>query len=255
MRIQPKPRRLFHDLGASSRGFKHLELSTSYFGEDILVSRLMKPSSSGIYMDVGAHEPIRGSNTYRLYTRGWRGIAIDPNPRFRAAFRRHRPGDRHIIAGASLERGLLTYHCFDPDVFNTLSAEHAARIEALGKRKIGETTVPCLPLADVVAEHLGGRQIDVINIDCEGMDVEVLQSLDMARNRPTVIMVEDYARFIAFRDGREPSEMDAFLRGQAYSPIAQTAWSAIFVANDWRELIGRSAAFDAEVIQRAYLPS
>jgi FkbM family methyltransferase len=243
------------EIGAVGRFDRRAEISTSYFGEDILVSRLLKPSCSGIYVDVGAHHPITGSNTYKLYRRGWRGLAIDPNPRFVRHFRRYRPKDTHIVAGVALARGSMTYHAFDPDVFNTLCPEQARKIEALGKRKIDEIPVPCLPLSDLVAEHLRGRHIDILNIDCEGMDLDALRSLDLAVNRPTAMVVEDYPRFMAFRDGREPTGMDLFLRGQGYSPIAQSAWSAIFVANDWRDLIGRSAAFDAATFPRAYLPS
>jgi FkbM family methyltransferase len=233
---------------------KHLELSTSFFGEDILLARLLKTTSSGTYVDVGANHPIEGSNTYRLYAQGWTGLAIDPNPRFAALFRRHRPRDTHIVAGVALAPASMTYHCFDPDVFNTLSSRQAALMVAQGRRKTGETKVPCLPLSDLIAEHLGDRPIDIMNVDCEGMDIEVMQSFDMAVNRPMVIVVEDWAGFMSLRERTDQSEMDRFLRSRGYSPISQAAWSAIFVANDWRDLIRRSAAFDPVAIQRGYMP-
>jgi FkbM family methyltransferase len=242
-------------MAGSSRIAKQPELSTSFFGEDILLNRLLKTTSSGTYVDVGANHPIDGSNTYRLYTQGWTGLAIDPNPKFAAPFRRHRPRDRHIVAGVAAAPDSMTYHCFDPDVFNTLSARQAALMVAQGRRKIGETIVPCLPLSDLIVEHLGDRPIDILNVDCEGMDLEVLQSFDLAVNRPMAIVVEDHAGFMALRDRAGQSGMDRFLRSQGYSPISQAAWSAIFVARDWRDLIQRSAAFDPVAIQRGYMPA
>ncbi|MEI9928867.1 MAG: hypothetical protein WDN44_15790 [Sphingomonas sp.] len=56
-------------------------MTTSFFGEDVLLGRLLKTASSGTYVDVGANHPIEGSNTYRLYRQGWTGLTIDPNSR------------------------------------------------------------------------------------------------------------------------------------------------------------------------------
>jgi FkbM family methyltransferase len=181
-------------------------------------------------------------------------LSIDPNPKFSTDFSRIRPRDSHVVAGIAAEPRSMTYHLFDPDVFNTLSDGQAAKMIAQGRRKLGETIVPCLRLDHVVAEHLGDRPIDILNVDCEGMDLEVLQSLDLAINRPTVIVVEDAAGLVALRDGGERSETDRFLRSENYSPIAQSAWSAIFVANDWRILVERSEAFDRQSMRRGYMP-
>ncbi len=79
-----------------------------------------------------------------------------------------------------------------------------------GRRKIGETLVPCLPLGEIVADRLGNRTIDVLNVDCEGMDLDVLASLDLAANRPMVVVVEDHAGFMALRDRSQQSEVDRF---------------------------------------------
>jgi hypothetical protein len=48
--------------------------------------------------------------------------------------------------------------------------------------------------------------------------------------------------------------MDAFLRDNCYQPIAQLAFSAIYVAQDWRELIARSSAYSMDAIQSGILP-
>jgi FkbM family methyltransferase len=230
------------------------ETTTSYFGEDILLRRLLKTTSSGTYVDVGCNHPVTGSNTFGLYLDGWSGLSIDPNPKFAPDFRRIRPRDVHVVAGIAAEPGCLTYHMFDPDVFNTLSDAQASMMIAQNRRKVGEMIVPCIQLAGVVAEHLGSRPIDILNVDCEGMDLEVLQSLDLSVNRPTAIVVEDAAGLVALRDGGGRSGMYNFLRSHRYSPVAQSAWSAIFVANDWRTLAKRSDAFDRQSMERGYMP-
>lgn len=57
-----------------SRAFENL-----YFSQEGDI-RLFNDSSSGIYVDIGAHHPFRFSNTYVFYKRGWRGINVDAMP-------------------------------------------------------------------------------------------------------------------------------------------------------------------------------
>src|SRR3989344_9673220 len=58
------------------RGVKN---SYSQRGEDIVIDHLLKHKKIGFYIDVGANDPIRFSNTNRFYKRGWTGINIEPD--------------------------------------------------------------------------------------------------------------------------------------------------------------------------------
>jgi hypothetical protein len=55
--------------------------SYSQCAEDLMVDHLLqaiiKSGVKGFYVDVGCHHPKRGSNTYRLYKSGWKGILVD----------------------------------------------------------------------------------------------------------------------------------------------------------------------------------
>ena len=44
---------------------------------DLIVDYHFKNKKKGIYIDVGAFHPFNGSNTYKLFKRGWEGINID----------------------------------------------------------------------------------------------------------------------------------------------------------------------------------
>ncbi|QPN65906.1 hypothetical protein [Synechococcus sp. CBW1006] len=52
----------------------------------------------GFYLDIGAHHPTSGSNTFRFYRRGSRGIAVDIGDRKQQLWRRVRPRDCFINA-------------------------------------------------------------------------------------------------------------------------------------------------------------
>jgi FkbM family methyltransferase len=229
-------------------------LTCSQYAEDMIFERLMRPGSLGTYVDVGSHHPYKGSNTFRLYAHGWRGMTVDPNPRFASLAQRVRPGDIHLMEGVSSQRGELSYYQFENDVMNTLSEDRAASLVAAGNRVCATITVRCRPLAEMVEEKLGERQIDLLNVDCEGLDLDAIRSIDLEVHRPTVLMVEDYPSLNSFQSHGKPGDLEKYLRQHGYTPIAQSAWTTILVANDWPVLFARSPAFAAERVQNGYLP-
>jgi FkbM family methyltransferase len=197
----------------------------SQYSEDTLLAAL-HPERRGFYVDVGAYHPWRGSNTYKLYRRGWRGLTIEPNPDTARLFRRFRPGDIHIVKGVSPEPSELRYYRFDNPTLNTFSPEEAeARQARLERTQI----VQCLPLSDLLNEHAGGRAVDLLSVDCEGMDLQVLQSLDWNAARPTVIIVEDLDQFRALKLNTAPSPTSSFLRDVGYVPVSQGVFSFLYV--------------------------
>ena len=46
------------------------KLSYSQEGEDVVLRRIFGENKNGFYVDVGAHHPIRFSNTYLFYRLG-----------------------------------------------------------------------------------------------------------------------------------------------------------------------------------------
>ncbi|MGC1305214.1 MAG: FkbM family methyltransferase [Caulobacteraceae bacterium] len=225
----------------------------SQFGEDLAIANLLRPKRSGTYVDVGANHPFEGSNTAYFYMLGWSGLAIDPNPKFADAYRRKRPRDIYLTCGASSTECELTYYEFPYDKFNTLSAERADQLAAEGEPPIRQQQIPCRPLGRLLGEHMAGRRVDLLNVDCEGFDLEVLQSADLAAMAPTVVIIEDFDRYRAFRDGRGESELDGYMRRAGYSPVYQCAWTSIYIANGWREA-GDALAFDPPRSLIEYMP-
>ena len=59
--------------------FKNKKPNSHYaeFAEDVMVNRVFKNFNKGFYVDIGAYHPYKGSLTYFLYKKGWRGINID----------------------------------------------------------------------------------------------------------------------------------------------------------------------------------
>jgi FkbM family methyltransferase len=201
-------------------------ISFSFYSEDAILYH-MKPRHQGFYVDVGAFHPVHMSNTYKLYLKGWCGITIEPDPIRAPLFRRHRPADQHLTAGVAAEQSTLTYYQFDDPVLNTLDAGRAAEVPA---RLINTVAVECQPLGNILDRHAPDKPVDLLSVDCEGMDLIVLQSLNWARQRPTVIIVEDIE---AFRMGAAAtpthSPIRRFLVQKDYVLAAQSIFSFIYV--------------------------
>lgn len=162
-------------------------------GEDLVLARMFPSKTDGFYVDVGAHHPIRFSNTYLLYQRGWRGINIDAAPGSMEEFRRVRPEDVNLESLVSTNIEPRPFYVFNEPALNTgVPALARARDEDESKYNVvGTTILHPRTLASILEDYLPlGRRIDLLNVDVEGLDLDVLQSNDWTRFRPTVILAE-----------------------------------------------------------------
>jgi FkbM family methyltransferase len=217
----------------------------SQFAEDALFLAIFNPGSAGFYIDAGAYHPCNGSNTYRLYLMGWRGLTIEPNPMAAKRFRKMRPRDQHLIEGIASGSGSLEYFFFKDEKMNTFSKSRADFLASVSRPPLKSQIVPCRPLNVIIDEHCPEMPIDLLSVDCEDLDLEVLQSLDLRCHRPVAIMVEDFDELRCLRDGSAPGPIGDYLAKNDYKPVSQAAFTTLYAATDWRYLVKRSSAFEA----------
>lgn len=176
--------------------YRRLRTSFAKSGEDVQTWQILGMRSDGVFVDVGSHHPIRGSNTYFFYLRGWRGVCVDPNPRLVTLYQRLRPRDVFVNQGVSDRPGELTYYQFAgaDSARNTFSQDHLASGGDMPPVE-GTISVAVTTLARIFSELLGdGTAIDFLSVDCEGMDRQVLLGNDWATFRPRVVCVETHER-------------------------------------------------------------
>ncbi len=175
-------------------GSENFGIHFSQSGEDLMVQAIMNSTikiKNGFYVDVGSYHPTIGSNTHLLYRNGWRGINIDPRPGSKSLFDRERPLDTNLEVGVGSSSGTLTYYFIsDTSALNSFSKETIAENGALDKIT-REITCPVMTLSEILTKHKPpGREIDFLNIDTEGFEMEVLATLDWVNTRPKIIAVE-----------------------------------------------------------------
>lgn len=87
--------------------------------EDLQVDKILNFRDNGFYVDIGAYDPVRFSNTKRFYDRGWHGINIEPDPVRFLKFQKHRPRDINIQIGIAKEEGVLNFYKFKTNTLST----------------------------------------------------------------------------------------------------------------------------------------
>ena len=186
-----------------------------------MLGYLFDAEFKGTYVDIGAFHPMLLSNTYELYRKGWRGIAVDANPDAAPLFARFRPEDTFIHSAVGQGSGTVEMATFAESVFNCTSDQLKEVPERL-RSTARMITVPIAPLASILASgHISG--VDFLSVDCEGNDLNVLKSNDWSRWSPKVVCVEDHA------EDWVDSEIVSYLRAFDYVLKYRAVYSSIFV--------------------------
>ena len=168
-------------------------LSYSQEAEDLILDRYFENKLNGFFVDIGAHHPIRFSNTYHFYLKGWRGINVDATPGSIGAFMKTRPDDINIEIGVSSQPGEMNYYVFEEPALNTFSEERVKYLLDNTQYKLQKkVVVKTQTLANILDNYLPkNKQIDFLTIDVEGVDFEILQTNNWDKYKPQYILVED----------------------------------------------------------------
>lgn len=214
----------------------------SQFGEDLIIDfffynlGVRNPS----YLDIGANEPRFISNTYFFYEHGSKGVCIEPDPKLFQNFKSARTRDVVINAGIGLkEEGEADFYVF-PDSANglgTFSKKDAEYWGEVGMHGIGKIKyekvikVKLIPINSIFREHFNDTAPDFITLDVEGLDEEILRSMDFAKYRPKLICVETL-EYDENKKGFKNSSVIEFLESNGYAVYADTRVNTIFVAKE-----------------------
>ena len=219
--------------------YRDAKLSFAQAGEDLIVDFVVNALQIKrfTYLDIGAHHPTLFSNTYLFYQRGFRGVLVEPDPELCARIKAKRPEDLCIEAGVGLgTSGSASFFMMSTKTLNTFSESEAKRYESMGTHRIERVLkIPMIGLGDILSEHFGDRDPTLISIDIEGLDFEVLSTLDFSRRRPTVICIETLS-YSETRQEVKDQRIARLMLENGYLAYADTYINTIFVdAERWRK--------------------
>lgn len=170
---------------------QYINLTFSQEGEDVLLSKFIDFQKKGFYVDIGAHHPMRFSNTCRLYLNGWRGMNVDAMPNAMTSFMKYRKEDINLSYGIGAIEENKTFYIFEEPALNTFDGELAKVRENEGYKVIRREIIPIRRLETLFKQYLPeGQTIDLLTLDIEGMELEALESNDWSKWTPRFIMCE-----------------------------------------------------------------
>lgn len=203
--------------------------------EDTLKADFFGALRDGYFVEVGANEPQRASQTWDFEQRGWRGILVEPQPDLAERLRRER--NAQVVAAA----------CSRPEndgrrMTLQLAGPHSSMTEVVpGATKFGRIEVPVRTLDAILQQASAPAPIDFVSIDVEGHELDVLQGFDLERWRPRLILVEDHlAQLAAHRH----------LTRAGYRLIRRTGFNSWYVPQAQAPRLGRGRF---ELARKLYL--
>lgn len=202
----------------------------------MVLRRIFEPgsNSSGFYVDIGAHHPLRFSNTYFFYRHGWRGLNIDAMPGSMSEFDRRRPRDINLEIPVSKTAREMTYYRFNDPALNGFDRELslARDRESSIFHIVDEIPMTTRKLSEVLQEHLPpNTEIDFMNVDVEGLDLEVLESNDWNRFKPKIVLVEILETRL---EQITENEIFRYLKSMGFEFYAKTVNTVFFRRMDFK---------------------
>ena len=199
------------------------KVSYSQCGEDMVLNYLLlDKKQSGFYVDIGCHNPRRGSNTYHFYKKGWSGVLVDLDPEKIYACRMIRWRDKSVLAAVSDKNEEVTVYA--PDHFSVL-----ATIAPTSKQENFKAlrTVTSRTLTQILDETQAPKRFELLSIDAEGVDFAVLKGLDFEKYLPEFICIEIWGSSEGL-SGLFGSDIHRFLETKNYNLISWAGMSAIY---------------------------
>jgi FkbM family methyltransferase len=202
--------------------YSHVLLeSYSHANEDILLDFFIGKKSKGVYVDIGANDPISGNNTYRFYKRGWRGINVDPNLTSITRLNQLRPDDINIKVAVSDFKGTGDLQTLGVDTsISSLNKNFISSMSELTDTAPTSNEVTVTTLDELLSENLTENEIDFLSVDAEGNDLQVLKGNNWEKFRPNFVLVEA---------NKGASEIVSFMESQNYLYLLSNGVNAFFI--------------------------
>lgn len=183
----------------------HGEVQNGKHVDEVLRSYFPDYNYNGIFLDIGAYEPINISNSYHFEKNGWEVYCFEANTLLIDTLKSQRKNvynyaisyeDKENITfnvvkgcwgGGSLMAGLSAIE-LDPQYLEVFHD---------GIQEVLQINVPQKKINTVLEEEIfvntldETKYIDIISIDVEGGELNVLKGIDLVKYKPKLFVIEN----------------------------------------------------------------
>lgn len=217
----------------------------SQLGEQMVImnilGRMDQNKINKVYVDIGAFHPFKGSNTYKLYLKNWRGVVVDPNPEKTKQFATVRPHDLCITKAVIPN----DWHMSEVEMLATGSGDACESITpALNKNNhLNKETAkhsymaPTIKVTDVLEKCCQALGMPaVLSVDIEGLEGDLIQGVDFKKYPIPLLCIEhflsEFSQGQSIFDYRE-SPMVQYLESHNYQLVSVCGVSLILAHKDF----------------------
>lgn len=164
------------------KGQHHGEL-----GQDIFVLFITDSKRDGWFVEFGAMDGLRASNTLLLEREyGWSGIMSEPNPRYNANLAKNRRCRIDLRCVSDRTGATVKFQTADqggwPGMVGHIYREANSRGNVID--------VETVTLNDLLDQNGAPHHVDYISVDTDGSEPMIMQAFDFTKNSATIWSIE-----------------------------------------------------------------
>jgi FkbM family methyltransferase len=173
--------------------------SYAQHGEDDLIWKFFDKKKTGLIIEVGAFDGKYLSNSCALDRLGWKTICVEPLPFYYDLLHKNRPNAININAAVVANENISVVN-MNEDTFGVYSSietidnitlKNAFNNANIPYKKPKKIQVKGITLNKILTiNSIKSDSIDCLSIDVEGLELEVLKSIDLKYYRPKLLVVE-----------------------------------------------------------------
>ena len=116
---------------------------------------------------------------------------MEADPKLIGRFHELRPDDVNLNVGVGVRPGTKKFYRFrDSPALGTFDDLEVTRLRNVGKEVEEVVDLEIMPVNEIIRDHFGVGSPDFLTIDIEGVDLEVLESINFQVCRPKIVCVE-----------------------------------------------------------------
>ena len=198
---------------------------------DFLLQGIGKPLP--YYLELGVYHPRNGSNTYKFYVRGAKGVLVEADGSLIKGIKAERPDDKVLHYGVNIGHAdEAIFYVFDEPSVNTFDKVEAERRHLEGKHKIVRRDTVILKSLDRILAEDCDRLPDFLSIDIEGLDYDVLKNWDAEKFTIPIVCAETCLYSNTHIKGKD-DRVITLMNVKGYFVYADTYINTIFVHRSW----------------------
>lgn len=167
----------------------------SQHGEDSVVWELFKGGHPGFFMEIGALDGKRFSNTLSFQEIGWKGVCVEAHQEYIGDLVTNRESQNCIVlwgAVTNKDQTLIDFYANKRGALSTLNPKLEEEFKKYGEYFTGfeKQKVPGYTLNSILSacRHVG--TVDLLSIDVDGTEEDVIDGLDWKQYSPRIAIIE-----------------------------------------------------------------